>query len=479
MSPLAARIARFLRERRLLASGDRIIVALSGGPDSVALLHVLLECAVHLDASVAGVAHLNHLLRGEAANQDERFCRDLAARLGLPAHVERMDVLARARAEGRSIEDAGHAARYAFFDRAIDALGGSVIATGHTANDQAETVLLRLARGAGLSGLSGIQARAGAVIRPLLEVPRPAILKYLAARGLDWRDDQTNADLSVPRNRMRHRVVPVLETEASPGIVEQLGRTARILADEEALLSQLARLSAGSVIGREGGTPSIDLDGLAAEPAAIQRRLVYLLLSEALGPRTVSATHVESVLALAIRGRPGSSLSLPGQRAAIDRRLLVIRPVSAAVASAPVTGAGTARRQVPIPGVLWDEAGRWSLTVEAGPVVGLAEAKRLGASGDVAVVDAHAAGPVLFVRHWRPGDRLRPLGMAGSRKLQDVFVDRKIPRDRRFAVPLVVDDRDRIVWVAGVAVAEAVRVTSGTTGVLLLRFRRSEVGGEV
>src|SRR5579872_4050070 len=204
VTPLAARTFEIIRRHALLRDGRRVLVALSGGADSVALLLLLRELDAAGELTVAGVAHLNHQLRGDDADADEQFCAALAAQLGLRFVSERLDVAGIAKAEHRSIEDAARRARYGFFDRAAAACEAHVTAVGHTKDDQAETFLLRLLRGAGARGLAGIYPRAGRVIRPLIDVERDALRMYLAARGQRFRDDASNADVAIPRNRVRH-----------------------------------------------------------------------------------------------------------------------------------------------------------------------------------------------------------------------------------------------------------------------------------
>ena len=472
MSALSRRLARFIRSRTLLVAGDRVVVALSGGPDSVALLHLLLECAPALGFTVSGVAHLHHGLRGEAADGDEAFCRALAERLGLPIHVERVDVSGLARSAGQSIESAGHHARAAFFERARTALGATRVATAHTANDVAETVLLHVSRGAGLRGLSGMRARAGAVVRPLLQVSRPEVEHYLAERSVPFREDATNRDLGIPRNRVRHEVLPRLDA-AVPGVVGALGRLASIAADEDALLAAMARERAGALVRATTEGVLLDSRALAAEPPALRRRIVARAI-ERVGTdgvhRGIGLAHVEAVLALAAAGRSGASLSLPGRVAQIKGNDLWLVPAGSGTPAPSDRTPGV--RQIPVPGVLTDKDAGWELTVELGAAMDVEAVRRHCVSRDRAVVDFAAAGSNLFVRYRRPGDRLRPLGMAGHRKLQDVFVDAKVAREQRDRVPLVVDAQDRIVWVAGHVIAAEARVSEGSTGVLLLGFRR-------
>ena len=219
-------VRRTIRRHGLLPTGSRVAVALSGGADSVALLYALRDIADAGGFRVVGAAHLNHQLRGADADADAQFCRDLCARLELPIDIERVDVAALARDAGTSVEHAAHVARHAFFDRAAARLGATAIAVAHTKDDQAETFLLRLLRGAGPRGLGGIHPRAGSVVRPFIETSRADVRDFLRAANITFREDASNADLAIPRNRIRHELLPLLDARFSPGIGGVLDREA-------------------------------------------------------------------------------------------------------------------------------------------------------------------------------------------------------------------------------------------------------------
>ena len=327
MTRLAARVLGAVKAGGLIAPGDRVVVAVSGGSDSVALAHVLTEIVPSLEATVVALAHLNHGLRGEASNADEQFCRAMATRLGWPAVVEAEDVASEARSRHVSIERAGHDARRCFFGRALAQVGATVVATGHTADDQAETVLMRLVRGAGTRGLAGIRARQGQVVRPLLGVRRHALMSYLEARHIDWRDDESNRDVTIVRNRIRHDLVPFVEQRFSPAIVESLGRLAAIARDEDAFLEQAATAAAASVVLVEEGRARVDREGLRHLPRALGRRVLRRALEETAPGRAFSSRHVEAALELAETKAEGRTLRLPGVLAELSGMGLVLSPM--------------------------------------------------------------------------------------------------------------------------------------------------------
>jgi tRNA(Ile)-lysidine synthase len=475
MHPLAARVRRTIERSRLIPPGSRVVAAVSGGADSVALLFLLHELSTAGAAAGAigpgagfhlvGLCHLHHGLRGEAADADEAFCRQLAAELGLPIEVERIDVAALARAEGLSIEAAGRAARLAFFERACRRLGADCVGVGHTKDDQAETFLLRLLRGAGPRGLAGIFPRVGVIVRPLLGVGRAELVAYLRDRGRGWRDDATNRDLAVPRNRLRHELLPYLRQHFSPAISDVLARAAIVARDDAEFLERATEDAAETIVRVEAGGLRLERARLAALPVALARRVARRALQQTAPGRFIGFDHVEALLEL-VRGPQAGRLALPGQEAIAcgEAVQLVARPRGRRTVEAPVN---LFRYALSVPGeVVVPEAGvrvRADWRPEAGALL---DAVRARANWTVAA--AAAVALPLAVRNRRPGDLVRLVGGGARKKLQDLFVDRKVPRAERDRVVLVVDGRDRIVWVAGHGVDHEVRVTDRRAAVIIL-----------
>jgi tRNA(Ile)-lysidine synthase len=457
--------------RRLAPGGPhtRVLVALSGGADSVALLHILRD--LDGEVTLAGAAHLHHGLRGADADEDEQFCGALAARLDLPFVSERVDVAALAQRDKRSVEDAARTARYAFLERAADRLDADVIATAHTRDDQAETFLLRLIRGAGTRGLGGIRPRAGRVIRPLLDVGRADLRSYLAERGEAFREDATNADVALLRNRVRHELIPFLQSRFSPGITDVLAREATLAQQDGDFLRHEAIETARRIVltddGKSGEGLRIDARALRSTPRALGSRVAHDVLCHLAGSRPVSFDHVQRLLSLAEGDGGDAAISLPGQYAVRDGDVIALRP-----------GRGATRRAanpfaflLSIPGEVTSASHGWAIAAEVETMVEAAN-RRYSARGPEVAVAAGALRLPLGVRNRRAGDRFQPIGAPGVRKLQDFMVDRKVPARERDHVPLVVDALDRIVWVAGQSVAEAFRVLDPSQGVILLKVKR-------
>jgi tRNA(Ile)-lysidine synthase len=328
---LLDRLRATVARDRLLSAGDRIVIGLSGGPDSVTLSHLLPEAARAFGAEVVALAHLNHQLRPEA-DEDEAFCRALAEQLGLPFDADRVDVRAVAARERTSLEDAGRTVRYAFLNQIAERRQATRIAVAHTLNDQAETVLLRLFRGAGPTGLAGIYPRAGLVIRPLLDVRRAEVEAFVAAERLPYREDPSNRDLSIPRNRIRHELLPYLAEHVGDGILEVLARQAVIAREDAEWLDRMATETSRSLVLEEEGRTTVDLAALMALPPALRRRVVRTALQRHAGDRFIGFDHVEAVLALGREAAaPGlikalGPIDLPGQRVKHIRGRLVFEP---------------------------------------------------------------------------------------------------------------------------------------------------------
>ena len=478
----------------MIPDGGRVLVALSGGPDSVALAWLIKELEQRGECELSGIAHLNHRLR-DAADRDEEFCRALAAQLGVAFHVRRVDVREYARQQKRSVEDAARLARYEFFDSILSDTGADVVATGHTRDDQAETFLLRLIRGAGTRGLAAILPVAGRVVRPLIEIRRAELREYLSDRDQRFCEDETNRDTSIPRNRVRHVLIPYLEREFSSGITDVLASEAELARQDEEWLQNEAIDSAGLIVLRNssGGTvplpPSqirlrsgraeadgaivaveIDAARLALLHPAMASRVARIALSFLARDRFVGFDHVETLLALAKVS--SGTVSLPGQQAVRrgTRIELVRDPFRAFVTSFSLP--------LSIPGEVTLDTQGWAVSAQMESntqVDATAGRDRTPVLATVARADRLTLP--LRVRSRRPGDRFQPPGLGGrTKKLQDFLVDRKVPREQRDLLPLVVDSDDRIVWIVGYPVAEDFRVTEPSLGVILLKARR--LGGQ-
>jgi len=457
---LLARVRRTIRRHALAGSETGVVAAVSGGSDSVALARLLRELAGAEELRLVGIAHFNHQLRASAVD-DEAFCAGFASTLGVPFVSDRADVAARARTERRSVEDAARAARHEFFERARIHFGADVVATGHTRDDQAETFLLRLLRGAGSRGLASMHPRNGTIIRPLLDCRRRELRNYLAGAGVSYQEDETNADVNIPRNRVRAELMPLLESRFNPDVVEVLADAADVAREEWRWLLENADEAFEQICRRDAEGWRLDAARLRQIPLAHARLVAWRAMSQGSGGRPIGFLHVDDLLELG--GRDSGAIDLPGQRAQRLGPEIVLRSNP----QASIEAMGTFWYPLDVPGeARVPEAG---LVVSARPEGSWDEHRGPGCT-EKAVVQL-GGDRRLAVRNWRPGDRFRPLGMDGRKKLQDFFVDRKIPRAERPLVPIVVDELDRIVWVAGHGIDEEFRVTEPAQPVLVLRLK--------
>jgi tRNA(Ile)-lysidine synthase len=449
-----------VRATGLLEAGRPVVVLLSGGRDSVCLLGLAVRIA---GREAVGALHLDYGLR-EGAAADAAHCEALSERLGVALAVRRPR-----RDAGRAgnLQAWARERRYAEAE-ALAGPRGALIAAGHTASDQVETVLYRLAASPGRRALLGMPAREGRLVRPLLGVTREETAAWCAAGGLPWREDPTNATAEYARGRVRHGLLPALRA-VHPSAEANVRRTLDVLRDEAEVLDAAIERALADARPAEGGRGA-EVPRLAAQPPALARLAVQRLADEAAGGRAPAVgARAAEILAL---GRDGGSaaLDLPGGlRAVVEYGRLRLDAGPPPPPPEPVW--------LPVPGrarfaggVLRSErtgAGERAVV----PPAGERPEPAAGARGPArtATLDAAALAPALEVRPWRAGDRMRPLGLGGSRTLQDLFVDRKVPRERRRTVPVVLSAGE-VAWVPGVAVGEGFRVRPGAPGCVRLEW---------
>ena len=465
----------------LLPPDHTIVVAVSGGPDSMALLHALAQEAERARLKL-WVAHLNHLLRGLEATADATLVRKSAETLGLPYTFGIYDVAAIHRREGGSLEAVARRVRYRFLARVALKVGADRVAVGHTADDQAETVLLRLLRGTGVTGLAGMAPDAPLpfapngsnlrVVRPLLGVTRAQVEAYCAEQGLQPRYDSSNDAPEYTRNRVRHEVLPLLRT-INPSVSDALNRLAAHARSDDDLLTTLTDAAWPNVVVAENkGLVELSATALKAQHPAMQTRLVRRALLLARGSNQDSDTNETDAIIGLLAGSGTVSVQLAGGLVAqrsYDRLLLTLAHDPDIEEQCGHALGGPVELQVPGEAVLPG----WHITARLVPA-------GMDVPDDVfqARLDPVAVGERLTVRAWSPGDRIQPLGMTGHRKLQDVFVDAKVPAPCRDRIPVIAGPQG-IVWVAGHVIGHPYRVRpeTGNTVVWLTAERRKQASG--
>jgi tRNA(Ile)-lysidine synthetase-like protein len=497
---MLTRVRRAIQRHHLLVPGETVVVGVSGGPDSLCLLHVLRELSSELPLSLH-VAHLNHRTRGADADADAAFVAALAASWGLPAMIGAADVPALARAHKLAPEEAARCARYAFLARVAEQVGARTIAVAHNADDQTETVLMHWLRGSGLAGLRGMlpatpleemrleirdfqipnlksqisNLQSLTLIRPLLDIPRTDVEAYCAAHGLQPRFDRSNLDTTYYRNRLRHDLLPILETY-NVAIRQVLRRSAAVVAADYDLLREQLGVAWKRVVRAESDQAvTFDLDDWRALPPSLQRstlREAIHRLRRAL--RNIDFVHVENAVEILANGQTGDQATLPqGLMLAIgydsftvaaeDYRALPDLPLLLGDEPLPIALPGSTR----LPG------SAWTLRAEVLPRAQVPDAALTAARGWRAHLDAAALGesPVLRVR--RPGDRFCPLGMGGrGKRVNEFMINEKIPAAWRDHVPLLVGAGGQVTWVCGWRIDERARVTAETQQVAWLHFER-------
>ena len=447
---------------QMVKPGESVIVAVSGGPDSVALLTALNDLAPEMGLTLV-VAHVNHALRPEADGEAD-FVRHLAGTMGWPCESVRIDVGAFSRLLKTSLEDAARTARYDFFRRTAERRGATKIALGHHSGDQAETVLMNLIRGSGTDGLKGmLPVREDLYIRPLLFVSRGEILDDLKKRGLTFVLDQSNETDDFLRNRIRRRLLPTLREAFNPLIDDGLCRLAEIIRQDDDFMETLVdqHLATWRIRVSEE-TVALSVPDVASLHDALQNRIIKRIL-EGFCPegKGIAFAHVTAVKNIFHSRHPACSLNLPyGVFVRREYGRVMISPHGAS----GVTAAPDYAYPVSVPGeVMIPETGmrvRLSLRSE------IPGAFRDGfMDSAMAWMDYGRIQPPLTVRNFRPGDRMQGLGMAGSKKLKDIFIDDKIPREERRRVPLLVDARS-ILWIGGRRLSHRVRISDQTKQIL-------------
>lgn len=456
---LTTTMSTVLRERFHVAAGERVGLGVSGGADSVALLRLFVELREKLGI-VPSVVHFNHQLRGKASNADEKFVAGLAAEHDLEFFVERGNVAAKARRERTNVEDAGRRARYAYFESLAKEGRVARVAVAHTADDQAETVLAHILRGTGLAGLAGIHPTCGCVFRPLLDIRRAELRAYLKTKNQTWHEDATNRDLIRTRARIRQKLLPFLEKQFNVSAVEHLCQLAELAREDNAYLEREAESNLGAH-NKDGharialGAPDLLPSGLVAQAGvsvaqepqtAIAKRIVRQLVRR-VKPRAgeLSAQHVEAVLELAAHGHSGKLLQLPGGvEVRRERDTLVFRaaeggkvkpawPPFSTEVKLPPSGQAVRldahSRILSLRVIDWPSEGRE--TIQSGPVL-----------------DADRLRQPLLLRHWQPGDAMRPVGHAKRHTLARLLNEQGLTRWEKESWP-VLTSAGRVAWTLG------------------------------
>lgn len=456
---LETRVLETIRTYTMLAPGEHVVVAVSGGADSTALLLCLHALAPFFGCNLT-VAHLNHCLRGEDGDKDEAFVRRMSEKLGFPYEAERIEVKAEASAAKLNLEQAAREKRYDFLRRVAEKVGAQKIAVGHSRNDQAETALFRFIRGSGIEGLSAIHPVVdGRVIRPLLECSRDDILEYLKQRGCAYREDSSNEDLRYSRNRIRRELIPYLQKNFNPRLVQTLAREARLMRETWALLEAQAREAFNGMVHPVDDGIAMKVEAIMALHPALQKQVLRCALRRCTGSLSgISLANVETVLALCRHSQSGGRIQLPHNAVAMLQfgDLLLLR-------RAPESCAGF-RYELGVPGYCYvAEAGAAFRAENHGPP----ERSSIGDDVIRTFLEPSALQTPLIIRSRIAGDRY---GGAGCRKVKRMLIDAKIPLIRRDTLPMVVSGGD-VVWIPGFRPAKGFRAGNGVKTTVMIEAK--------
>ena len=494
---LEQRVKHFIRKHHLVSSGSCLLVAVSGGPDSTCLLQLLVGLREELGIRLH-VAHLDHQLRGAESEADADYVADLALKLGVPVTIGRRDVKAYRREKRISLEEAAREVRYRFLADTASIVGARRVATGHTLDDQVETILMHLVRGTGTRGLQGLKpssewrlnGKRFTLVRPLLEVSRQETTDYCHSHGLVPRMDASNLSLSPLRNRIRHQLLPLLKSY-NPRVAEALLRTSAITSEQIAFLDEEISRLWNDIVQKKEGVIILDKGRFYPLHPALKCHLLRAAIEELLGSlKDIEARHIEEIVA--VLDKPaGKEISLPGGllfAVEYDRYLLGAEPVS--LCPFPVLEGEFALNipgETKLPG--WQVE---ATIVEPSLIKGKPEgasappetitplplAKGKGIKGIglinndfIACLDLDKAGNKLKVRNCRPGDHFQPLGLSQPKKINRFMIDARIPRAWRGRIPVVFSPT-QILWLVGYRIDDRVKVTEETMKVLKLQFKR-------
>ncbi|MBN2008294.1 tRNA lysidine(34) synthetase TilS [candidate division KSB1 bacterium] len=458
-SPLHTRIKNTIDTYHLLSKGDSVLIAVSGGVDSVVLTHVLWRLRESWRLTLH-LIHIHHGLRGEEADRDEQFVQEFGASLNIPVLPQRVDVNGYVQEHRTSVEDAARTLRYQCFQEVLESQPADVVALGHHADDQAETILDHFIRGSGPAGLSGMRRKNGPFIRPLLDVTRQEIETYAHSEGLKYIIDSTNADIRFKRNKIRHRLIPFLKDEFNPSIVDGLLRTGTVFSQvHDYFVSEAAHAVEYCTIQAQKDKIILDIHRFFQYFNIIQIYVLYHIVDVLAGQKVqLPVTTQFRFLEFLKENRIGSKLELPDNwEILIDHDGLVFhRPVNR-------------NETVSVTPDRWVVFGCQRFLVSEHQRAGIDI--RFGADRFMEYIDREQVSMPLTLRTFQPGDRFVPFNNSGGKKISDFFTDLKVPLHERPYVPILFDQAG-IVWVAGYRIADRVKITEQTTHILKLEMRK-------
>jgi tRNA(Ile)-lysidine synthase len=471
---LLQKVEKTIISRHMFCVGDSVLIGVSGGPDSMALLHLLILLAPKWQLNL-GIAHLNHSLRGSESDSDADFVADMASQLGIPFHMETADILGFRSSQRLSLEDAARRVRYDFFHRISCQFGYNKIAIGHHKEDNAELMLMFLFRGSGMKGFSGISpVREDNIVRPLINVNKNELLSFLNGNGIPYRLDRTNEDTTLSRNWIRHEMIPYLQNNYNPAIVESLNRYADIIRSENDWMDEIIQsLYPKSVIQMDEHQIILSVPALMTLHRAARRRIIRSAIERIHGNLLrITFSHIEAIDALADGKRQPAHLALPdGIRIQLSKNQLIFHQ-----SEDTFRGIRNVREDnQPFSYIIRHPVGPTCIDIpEIGrsiifSQISIDTCDMNQPSSDMALMDLDTLSFPLILRNAHPSDRFKPLGMNGTQKIKKFFIDHKIDSKSRQQSPLLLS-RDKIVWIAGHRISNDVKISASTKMVLKIEI---------
>jgi tRNA(Ile)-lysidine synthase len=447
----------------------RLLVAVSGGPDSVVLLHLLNKYKLESLNCTLAIAHLNHLTRGVDSNKDSDFVVGLGKTLGVETFVEDIDVVLLSSKSQSSFQESARIIRYKFLQRILLKWKGDFIFLGHNSDDQAETFLMNLLRGSGLRGLAGIRPQRDAFIRPLLDCSRAEIENFISVRGLQFCFDKSNHEKFYLRNKIRLDLIPTLELYNS-NIKNSLVSTSRLLADDDDYMEKQVIMAMSQVKFdvSDNNFVSLDAELFYFQHPALQKRLVRQAILTVKGDlRSISARHVLNIMEFLKRDDGMKEIHLPGQLTAVceNGKLFIRKHKHYDFVGDEIFLGEKISKYINVPGAT--DIGFLGLCLHA-KLVSKNNINLCSANSNKAYLDYDKTGSDMKVRVFRPGDRFVPLGMKGTKKLKSFFIDEKVPLNQRKSIPLLTSKNDDIIWVYEKRIGDRYRITDKTRNILLI-----------
>ncbi len=456
------KILNTIKKHNLIENGDNVLVGVSGGPDSMALLYALLSIQTEISFSLY-IAHVNHGVRGREADEDEKFVEKISGKLGIPFYSKKIDMEGYAREHKLSSEDAGRRLRYKFFREVLLSINGGKIAVAHNKNDQAETLIMRFFRGTGLDGLKGMEYRNGDIIRPLLDISRNEIEDYILEKNINTRLDRTNLENIYNRNKIRLELIPYIVDNFNPNIVDTLWRTSRTMSNDSEFLEEFSKERYRELVKVENKNSIILCrQKFSREHIAIKQRIIRHSIYNLTGTLDgISEIHVRNVLELFERGDTGKSVDLPNRlevKTSYDDLIFRIKNlnVNNNYKYSLKRGQATYVKE-------WNSI--FKMEVYPMEKIQLNFKDRF-----IKYFDYDKIKGEIYIRNRRLGDTIQPFGMSGNKKLKDLFIDKKIPIDEREKIPILVDKND-IIWVVGLRTSEKYKITPYTKNVLVIKYK--------